>query len=388
MPHDYLKLLRPNPGQGALLRAALLDGEAARSAHAEWRKGVVLDEIDQASNRLLPLLAENLGRLGIADPDMPRLRGIRRRQLYHNRTLLHGIEHIVKRLDAAGIPVLLLKGAAICAAVRHDWSVRYMGDIDLLVPQEYAAQAWDEFDREGWDHASQYQDLSNHSRVIESLHAIGFQNSRGTEIDLHWRSIAQRERPNQEEAFWRDAIMADAAGLPVRVLSPSHQLFHVLAHAVFWSTGHSLDWIADSHAILTKTPNQINWSVLVQFARQRAIAHTLRAQLTWLRDELSLPIPAPVLAELADSPVHWSEKALGWGRHQRFVGLWVVRSRWHDRLDESFPAHLAGIWKELAWHYNTPVAWLPLVLAWRVIRRGARATSGWLVVGNTSRPIV
>ena len=78
MASDFLNNLRPGPTQTLLIKASLLSGEVARSSHEAWRRSVVVDEIDGPSFRFLPLLAANLGRLGVSDPDLPRYRGVRR----------------------------------------------------------------------------------------------------------------------------------------------------------------------------------------------------------------------------------------------------------------------------------------------------------------------
>ena len=56
---------RPGPREALLLRAALFEDERGRSAWRAWRAEADLDNIDQASFRLLPLVYRNLERLGL-----------------------------------------------------------------------------------------------------------------------------------------------------------------------------------------------------------------------------------------------------------------------------------------------------------------------------------
>ncbi len=65
---DFPSTLWPEGTHLALLRAALLDGEAAAAAFREWRENIVFDDLDGGSFRLLPLLRWNLGRLGVKTP--------------------------------------------------------------------------------------------------------------------------------------------------------------------------------------------------------------------------------------------------------------------------------------------------------------------------------
>ena len=56
--------------------------------------------------------------------------------LAQNTLMYQELERILKALDEAGIPVIVLKGAALAATVYEDIGLRPMGDLDLLVPQE------------------------------------------------------------------------------------------------------------------------------------------------------------------------------------------------------------------------------------------------------------
>jgi len=55
----------PSPVEQLLLRAALLDGEEAITAWQAWITAVDLSNVNPGSYRLLPLLYDNLNRLGV-----------------------------------------------------------------------------------------------------------------------------------------------------------------------------------------------------------------------------------------------------------------------------------------------------------------------------------
>ena len=81
----------PNPQQELLLRAALLEGEAALSAWQQWQAEADLDHLDYGSFRLLPLLYQNLQRHQIKHPWLPTLKGIHRRTWYQNQLRLQSL---------------------------------------------------------------------------------------------------------------------------------------------------------------------------------------------------------------------------------------------------------------------------------------------------------
>ena len=68
----------PTPADWNLLRAALLDGEAAHAGWEAWRRAAPLDAVSPAAFRMLPALYYNLERLGVGAPDVARLGGVAR----------------------------------------------------------------------------------------------------------------------------------------------------------------------------------------------------------------------------------------------------------------------------------------------------------------------
>lgn len=67
-------------------------------------------------------------------------------KLYHqnsvrNLLFVHELDRIVQALQAQKIPVVILKGAHLIAAVYENRALRFMGDLDILVPPEQVPAA-------------------------------------------------------------------------------------------------------------------------------------------------------------------------------------------------------------------------------------------------------
>jgi hypothetical protein len=95
-----------------LVRAALLDGEQARTAWQAWRQVADLDTAPWSQLRMLEVIA---GRIADLEPDAsirPRVAGYCRRIWTLNQVRLQAIHPVMARLRAAGIPLLLIKGSA------------------------------------------------------------------------------------------------------------------------------------------------------------------------------------------------------------------------------------------------------------------------------------
>ena len=140
----------PTHLQELVLDAALGDRDQAGSAFAEWVAASGFDEIETGSFRVLPLVAHNLEQHGINTEWSQQLRGILRRSWYENQVMLHATLPAVDTLHAAGIDVVVLKGAALGVLAYPGIGVRPMDDLDVLVPEDRAVDALHALLAAGW----------------------------------------------------------------------------------------------------------------------------------------------------------------------------------------------------------------------------------------------
>src|SRR5438128_1437941 len=124
----------PSPAQELLRGAALIEGPRGRAAWAELRMTLDVDTIDYASHAVLPLLYRRLKDAGIDDPLLGLFKGIHRYNWARNQALLEAFVPALRQLHDAGIPLALLKGAALTATTYADPGLRAMADVDVLVP--------------------------------------------------------------------------------------------------------------------------------------------------------------------------------------------------------------------------------------------------------------
>ncbi len=115
MPETHSGNYWPSQVQETLLRAALLPGADAIEAWSAVRSQLDLDRVDRASRRLLPLLADNLRRLGI---DWPRLyaQAQSRKFIVRARTMLA----YLRRTFAAPVPDEALTSLAAAPVSRFE----------------------------------------------------------------------------------------------------------------------------------------------------------------------------------------------------------------------------------------------------------------------------
>ncbi len=98
-----------------VLRAALAEGRALEVSYRAWRASLRLDDIDNITFRVLPLLLETSDKLGVHEPGLMRLRGMVKHIWLKNILRIKLLTEALVALRASRIETVLLKGAALIA---------------------------------------------------------------------------------------------------------------------------------------------------------------------------------------------------------------------------------------------------------------------------------
>jgi hypothetical protein len=342
------------------LRASLCDGEDAARAWRRWLHQATADgtPVRRALvpvNALLPLLAWNLARAGVAvDRDLQthlrsallteELRWARYRSICGAAFTL---------LAAHAIPFIVLKGAAVGERFYPEPMLRHSDDIDVLVRLADIERTSAIFLDAGWRTHAQ-------PPFRQPLHAPPLVHDTDVSIELHHRLVIPHYTLPYD-ALWQRAERAPVAGADALVLSASDALIHAIAHAMQSATG--LRWVADAWFIV-RHPS-FDWQVFTETTIRSRLALPVRAGLACLAAALSVPIPDTVTASL--------DRAACQATH----GDRQASRPWHaGRL---FPPPV-----QFALHYDVPLWSVPYYYVSRIVHA---ARGRWLRPPATPRTI-
>ncbi len=355
----------------ALLRAGLLRGEQGRAAIEAWFAVSEVDVLDDISYRLLPLLYRNVDRLGVSHPSVARLKGIWRHSWYSNQRLFHRVAPGLDVLRAAGIPICVIKGAALVASRLADMGERPMEDVDVLVPQARVHEAHHLLVANGW----RWEDDQSLADVMRVKHSHPMHGPDGAQIDLHWRPLWE---PASTGEMWSRMTEGLIGGVPVSVPSVADQIVVTCAHGVGWYPS-PLRWVPDT-AMLGRSADAALWDEVVAAAIERRMAAATAASLRVVAEVAGLDVPVDVLGRLDAARVSLVERAAvaqklrGGGTASRYTRSfeYAVRSR-HDP-----DGHRAGLLEEFrASQHVSSAGGLVSELA-----RGARRAATRIVTGR------
>lgn len=289
-----------------MVRAALAPGQLAAESFRRWRAGVDLRQVDVSTQRLLPLVVRTLDAEGGFDDDpfAAQCRKVARFTWLKSRLLVAETVPVLAGLAEAGIPAMLVKGAAVVHHTGGDLVARPMDDIDVLVPRQRALDAFGV--AASRDFAPGGDPLSHRelAEVVARRHAFETVSPKGAAVDLHWFALAGRRNAAADERLWRGAVEASLGGLGCRATCREDTLVHAIAHAFGSRPDAGLRWASDVACLVRTAPGGVpDWDRVVETAGAYRVAVPVADALTVLLRVIDLPVPGEVIRRLQAAPV-------------------------------------------------------------------------------------
>lgn len=287
--------LFPDREQYLVLRAALGEGRAAIDAYQEWRSTLDLSkDFDREVFRLVPLLYDNLRRLGHHDELTGRLKGAYRLAWAKNHRLFDDTRPVLDRFLAAGLTVMAMKGAPLALCYYDNPATRPMSDVDFAVPGTQVDAAAGILAGLGY---RPWRTIDSDFRRFR--HAVGFVAPGQKEVDLHWHMLLDFCDDSADTVFWQKARPFRFLGQQILSPDATRLLLLTIIHGLRWNPEPPVRWIPDALMILRQTREPIDWAWMVGFAVERRITFRLHAGLAYLAERFSGEIPTWVLTQLA-----------------------------------------------------------------------------------------
>lgn len=320
-----------------LLRAALLSGPAGTEAANTWldaHRELAHDafrELESSSRRLLPLLYQNVKKEDIPVTTRDELKAVHRHFWVQNQQLFRRLETVLVLLQAAEIPTLVLKGAALSVLHYRDMATRPMSDFDILVPEEHGPMLARQFLEEGWTPDCIPKSAPYSDYFYRYRHALDLMQPEYGTLDLHWHALLQATHKGADDQFWAGSVPMTVKSAVTRSLNPSDQLLHACLHGYEFNDVPSIRWIAD--AITVIRTSQIDWERVVQVATDLRLTIPCAEQFEFLNSAFDAGIPGSCISRLAEQPVSGAERRY----FQRMKANPYVR-RWWETLEDVWEA--------------------------------------------------
>jgi len=210
------------------------------------------------------------------------------------------LARVVDRLAAAGVPALLMKGAALSCTCYPSPDLRPKSDIDVLVRAQDVERAGHVL--AGLDYR---RTLGMDGQLVSYQQSWLYRDRHGIThcVDLHWRlsnpQVFARVL-DTDELFDRSREI-DAIGPGARALGDTHALLLACMHRVAHHTGEArLIWLYDVH-LLAGAMDEAHAQAAAELAVARGLSGVCGACLSDARRLFHTRL-SPALADLAERP--------------------------------------------------------------------------------------
>lgn len=225
--------------------------------------------------------------------------------------LAHRLDETVAAFGAAGIPVMLLKGAALGNTAYRSLAERQMGDLDLLVPADMALVARDVALANGW--------LPTERELQEDFyaghhHLPPLRDARTP--DLHLEIHTELLPLGNPFGLVTSEIWSNASpipGLRASVPSLTDQVLHIVVHFAWAHLLSQGTWQAFRDLMQLSARPGFDWSAVVVGARRIGATSACYWSLALARSAGGVPVPPDVLAALR--PQRSTAVLVALGRH-------------------------------------------------------------------------
>jgi putative nucleotidyltransferase-like protein len=213
---------------------------------------------------LAPLLSLHLARAGARMPVEIRqeLVGLALHHREANRVRFHVLREVLDALEAASIPVLVLKGAALAHLLYPSPGLRPLSDLDLLVAPRLSGRAQSVLAEIGFR-----APLSPTSRALAAHHhlpvATRFCDGQIVHVEIHRDALTRDTR----ESLSMDRLSSapqpfEIEGRPASTLGHADMLRHLSRHVAECALLLRLIWVVDIVGYATRYREAIPWAEL------------------------------------------------------------------------------------------------------------------------------
>jgi hypothetical protein len=249
--------------------------------------------VDGFAYQLMPSMVEAAQRHAPDDPDLPRMRGIAKSLWLRNTFRMRTLLDLLGALEKRGVPAVLMKGAAMFARDSRRMAARCTHDFDVLIGRDGINAAIEAITAKGFRQPSVHADRFE-AADFQSMHAVVVEREPFETFDLHWWPTPHLQDQNYVDELFDHAETLLLFGRPVRVVS----LADHLALSTMRAHGDRLQWLLDSHWLLSAHGDRLDWSRFVEIIVRRRSALCAATYLKALQQVTGDQIPASVFRDL------------------------------------------------------------------------------------------
>jgi hypothetical protein len=221
--------------------------------------------------------------------------------LGRNVLLQDSLSKLLSAFSQEGIPVIVLKGAALLGSVYQDISLRPMSDLDILIHPEDLDRAEAIALRQGyaqiWGEETRDDAITNGRHLPNLIH-----REKQIMLEIHHHIVGANEPYHFDlSGFWARAVPLKTLGAGALTLSPEDLLIHLSIKFLLdrhYNSGSALGQLCDISEVIKHYGDSFDWNLLEKAANDYGIAPGLHFALYSCKQLLHTQVSASVLQRL------------------------------------------------------------------------------------------
>ena len=230
----------------------------------------------------------------------------------YNIIHLENLARLAKKLNEKKVPVMILKGAALCDTVYPHIGLRTFCDLDVLIQKKDIQKVMGVLKQ--LDYSISHTHAQHHFTAYqESNHSLP--------LEVHWDLVNQAS-PFQKHAFqlcldkfWQDAMSFEFRETEALWLSPEHQLIYLSVHML--KEGYSnRKWLYDLYYLLKFFRGGIDWNKLFEECEKYQVKRPVYYALSALDEIFHISemngdlLSQGILDKLKPAKIAWLERKI------------------------------------------------------------------------------
>lgn len=251
---------------------------------------------------------KNLGNLRLIPPEvMEDLKGAYHANIARNMFLYAELRNMVDAFRNAGVPVLVLKGAALAGIVYRDAGLRHMMDLDLLVRKDDLGTAQRVMTDMQYVAATGLQSEQWHRE--QHFHLPLYRHpEKPVVVEIHWHVTGSSSGLDITK-WWERAREVDLMECRVLVFSPEDMLLHLCIHLFnhAYENAFVLRGLCDIAELLRCCGAEMDRELLQHEIQEYGMEKQVHSILYLVKRYHELPSPSQLLTNLDHADLRFIE---------------------------------------------------------------------------------
>jgi hypothetical protein len=299
-------IINPSCEDALLINCARLDLSGERRQAVKELLGGKLnwDLLRQKAiwHGLLPLVSHHLRSpdlsIFVPEPVLEKMKNLQYHSLARNLVLQKELSCLLSELNEQGIPVIVLKGAALMGNIYNDISLRVMNDLDILIRPEHLDLAEAIALRRGYTYLTTRgapDQIRKNGRHLDNLILRG----KDVLLEIH-QHIVDAGDPYYFDlvGFWSRAEPVSISGTRALTLAPGDLLIHLSLKFLLdrrYRSNRALGQLCDISEVIGHYRHSLDWDLIEKTSQEKGLLKGLHFVLYTCQQLLQALVPAPIL---------------------------------------------------------------------------------------------